>query len=151
MELHNSHIKKNASEIFETNAFDDSIQEVNNVITPVVSVEPTINVVRCTNSTTSIYTTPTDKDFYLTNIAMNCAADNAGPTPGQVTIVFTPRDGTAQTFSLFTETSATGENSISIQFPMRGVLLAKGVVISATFSGGGGHMMIAGYLGSDRS
>lgn len=153
MDLHNSFIKKNASEIFETNAFDDSVSQVHNVVTPTVEVQPYINIVKSsnTNGASTLYTTPSTYDFYLTNINLTCADDSNGPTLGQITISFTPRGSPTVIYTINGDVAINGNClTQSILFPMRGVLLEKSSNISLTISGSS-YAMIAGYTGSDRS
>jgi len=69
MFLKNTFIKRLASFLFETNE-TRPIQDIKSEITPTVEITPIIDVVKSAISDaneTVLYTTPTDRDFYLTN------------------------------------------------------------------------------------
>jgi len=71
--LHSTHLKKVYSDNLETN----SIQPVNliasEVLQPTIEIKPTNNIIRHAESGETVFTTPTDKDFFLTNIIISTA------------------------------------------------------------------------------
>jgi len=140
-----------ANEVLENNNFSRSIT-VKDDVQPVTQVMPYINVIRSAGSTTTLYVTPTDNDFYLTNISMSVWGDTTGPTQGNAVItIVTNDDQQNRTFQIGTELSGGtgGQSSINIPFAMRGCLLKKGSNISVSITQG--YIMIQGYTGSNRS
>lgn len=158
MDLHNTAIKRYASELFETNTEDRQIDTISEFIQPTLEVQPTINIVRTQTNDGTMYTTPADKSFFLTNISIS-AGNNPGTTTGSATISVTTREGTALVFAVRVPTAGDGVTTIvgtsestDMAFPMRGIELAKSSTISAGLTGpDNGQFMFAGYLGSDRS
>ena len=69
--------------------------EIADNIAPVVIIEPYQNIVRSVNSLATIFTTPSDKDFYLTSAILSVAKD-AAATGTSVTITAII-DGVTQT------------------------------------------------------
>jgi len=57
----------------------EGLSEVSPIIVPTVEINPRINIVKrntCTNATSvTLYTTPTDKDFYLTGVSLSHTRD----------------------------------------------------------------------------
>lgn len=159
MELHNTAIKKSASELFEINALDAPLSTINDTIAPVVVVEPYIEIMRTLNDysgdLTTIYQTPTDKDFYLTNCSINIDTAFSGTNKAKIT--FVTKDGITQTLQIYALASVIGIDTLAATnnetwvFPLRGVLLQKNSAIQVQGSGSDHDFMIAGYLGSDRS
>lgn len=157
MDLHNTAIKKNASFIFETNVNDKPIDEVIEKIQPTVEIQPYINIVRSRDSTGAIYTTPTDKNFYLTGYSFSAAAEVATAT-AYTSLNFVLADGTSVSSAILLDgTDGVGalqgtNGQINETFPFRGVLLQKNSAITLTL--GAGHScvaLISGYTDSDRS
>lgn len=149
MFLHNTALGKWASNLFETNALRPLNFDLKTDVIPVVQIDPFLDIVRTANGsgTVNIYTTPTDKDFYLTNINMNTTGDEF--TQGNIIITFTAYDGQQRQYSFGT----TAQSSTCVQdivFPKRGLLLAKNTNIIVQIAPLGG-VLIAGYLGSDRA
>lgn len=158
--LHNTGIKKNASELFETDITDNTqIDSINPVIQPTVEIEPTLifEGTDASGATTTIMTTPPDKNFFLTNIQLSgtntttladtvCSVDFVvlnGQTKRFVVRVPAAPDGVVTT-------GGTGA-SLAQYFPKRGILLQKGSNIILTKSCDNAWASIAGYIGSDRS
>lgn len=77
------------SRLFDTKAGED-ITQVAEFIQPVISLHPKINIVRV-----NAYTTPTDKDFYLTNITLT--GTHAAADTGTIVIMRAFVDGVQQT------------------------------------------------------
>jgi len=150
--VYSTNILKNASEILETNAMSEKVSEINGSVQPTIKIEPYINILKTdTAATATIYTTPTDKDFYLTNAAISCNV--GGGAAGTATLTFVLRSGETQTINAVV-TSDIGDSTavtLPIQFPLRGLLLAKGSTIVSTSNTDVQSFTIAGYLGSDRS
>ncbi len=73
----NNTINKSMSDTF--NLKGESTDEINDVIVPVIVVEPKIDIIKNTvvvNATSgTVYTTPTDKDFFLTSASLSVAKD----------------------------------------------------------------------------
>lgn len=149
--LHSTAIKKWASHLFETNSARPIDFKLSEVIQPIVEIQPYIDVMRTsvTTGTNVVYTTPTDKEFYLTNVAMSGYSE-AGVAQGEATIEFTTEDGQSRSMNISTDnTASAGSLALSVQFPMRGVLLKKGSTI--TFTIDKAFIMFAGYTASDRA
>jgi hypothetical protein len=143
-------ILKNASEILETNAIRNNNIHINDTVQPNIPIEPSIDIVETRNDNGVIYVTPATKDFYLTNIALSCWNDASEPTAGLVTLGFYDRNGLQKIFTVKGDIGGSpGQSTIAINFPKRGVLLAKNTNI--TISCSLGTALIAGYLWSDRS
>lgn len=156
MLVHNTAVKKNASEILETNALSKPIQLISDIMVPIVDIQPKIDVFRATSGSgevKTIYTTPTDKDFYLTGLSVHAWGDTTGLTHGLVFVTITPKDTPAQMITLNTDESPGTANASAVlvlNFPMRGLLLEKGSAVSCDFDTTGAVTM-HGYIGSDRS
>jgi len=149
--LHNTAIKKWASHLFETNASRPIDFKLSEVIQPTVLVQPYIDVVRNSSSsgTTTLFTTPTDKEFYLTNVVLEGYSES-GVVSGEVSFEFVTYDGVTRQISIATDnTAAAGSVALSVPFPMRGVLLAKSSNVTITITNGSAFM--AGYTASDRA
>jgi len=150
-------LKRLANGIFELHPTDTGIDHVNEEIQPVVEIQPYIDILRSVTSTSTVFTTPSDRDFYLTNINLTTNSDADVPGDGTISLVVTPKQGAAQTITLIAPQVATTAtsgsdttNTMNIIFPFRGVLLARSSAISATISTAG-CAVIAGYQASDRS
>lgn len=146
--LHNSEIKKNASKIFELNAFDKPIDKVMPFVQPIVEVDNDVIIRTCRSTGAAvIYTTPANRDFYLTNIHINVWSG----TGGEGSIAFTSGDGASISFSVNGGAGLDG-TAQDITFPKRGVLLPRShnIIVNGT-ADIIANCLIAGYLGSDRS
>lgn len=80
MSKHNNpSITERARRIFNNQLGQEISNEILDYITPTIEIEPKTNIFKTaatTNATsTTIYTTPADKDFYLTNINISLAKD----------------------------------------------------------------------------
>ncbi len=77
---YNNSITENFYRIFNLKG-ESAPLDVDNIIYPVIQVESRLNIVKSINKTTSggttIYTTPLDKDFYLTGIHLSYVKDAA--------------------------------------------------------------------------
>lgn len=150
--LHNTAIIRDGSEQLEINAYDSPLNECVDIIQPIVKIEPYISVLR-TASAGTIYTTPTNNDFYLTNVVINGGSEAGGT--GFVECTFTTADGRSQSIKLIIAADAltgAGNNSLSINFPMRGLKLARNSAVALAQGGTiDQSITIAGYEGSNRS
>lgn len=143
--VHNTFLLREASEIFETNSTRPINFKIDDKLRPVVTVMPDIDIVRTAQASATLFTTPTDRDFFLTNVWLSNNGDE-----GVSYITFVTFDGITQKIQLANGVLELGNSATSVVFPMRGVRLQKNspIVFNATVSGSG---MIAGYRGSDRS
>jgi hypothetical protein len=94
----NPTIALDTQRIFNFKSTDMIPAEVGNMLVPVIPIERTTNIVKGLNGTatgsTTIYTTPTDKDFYLNQIHISWATDVVCDSTGMsMTITI---DGVAQ-------------------------------------------------------
>lgn len=154
---HSTAVQKFASDILESNSLQPQIFGIADNMQPTIAVEPYIDVVQVLNSAGTIYTTPSDKEFFLTNIYLS-GITTPSSTAGEVEITFTPSNGNARTIRMGvpnpgvgTTVDIGGEAHLSILFPLRGVKLQKNTTITLAFTVDSASSMIAGYLGSDRS
>jgi len=141
MKQFNVSLGKEQKEIFGLKTGDMPSSEVSPIIQPVKEVQPYLNIVRIRTTTGTIYTTPSDSDFYLTNVFF----DELGIDTDTIAVVLA--DGTTQTFYNACTPFAVGlngVNQISINFPMRGILLAKNSAITCVMDNAG-MTGISGY------
>jgi len=118
--IHNVSIKKETSELFETNALSPQVTQIEDYIQPTKVIEPIITVFKTTSSSGTFYTTPTDKQFFLTGLSMMTAGNDV--THGTISLTLIPKDGLIMTFLLYSsELTPFGSNSLHIPFPYRGL------------------------------
>jgi len=90
MQNNNSSISQDLNRIFDLKG--ESTNFVSDIIVPVVNVSPVINNIKnagATNATSAtVYTTPTDKDFYLTNATISVIKDVTSTSAGSTVRVF---------------------------------------------------------------
>jgi len=141
---HNTFLLREASQIFETNSTRPINFQIEDIMRPVVVVQPDLDIVRTTQASGTVFTTPVRNDFFLTNIWLSNTAD------GVSYVDFITEDGIAQRVQLAGGASGLECTATHIQFPLRGVKLQKNSAISCNISATG-SVMIAGYRGSDRS
>jgi len=167
MFLKNTFIKRLASFLFETNE-TRPLQDIKNEITPTVEITPIIDVVKSVISdanSATIYTTPTDKDFFLTNASYSyfVLAQHDG-AEGGVTVVVggeTVRIVSVPTiYSQHNDSGGLADNFggafNTIYLGKRGVLLDRGSQINVIHDGSAIGIIknagtICGYIASDRS
>jgi len=149
MKHYNPSLAKISSDIFNTKYGNHISANVGEIV-PVVDLQPYINVSLTRSTTGTIFTTPLDKDFYLTNVAITCANNAASSAGTESYITFSDDFNVSRTISCFIGTNSVGgtvgsQNSISIQFPMRGIRIRKNTSISFNLGGDQGSGFIAGY------
>lgn len=150
--VHSTFLKKTFSDVVETNSLEPINLEVTNTIIPVLQMDPNQNIVRSGDTTGTLFTTPSQYDFWLTTIFLSCWNDTTGPTAGLAALTFTPRGGSAVTYKVQTDAAGNnGPNAVSLAFPMRGILLEKNSAITISGIAGLCDIVITGYTGSDRS
>ena len=119
---------------------------INSIQPVIIADEKSCDIVKAVTSAGTIYTTPTDKKFYLTYATL-ALEGYAGRT---ATITITPQDGAAVvilTSKIQTSTEITcSENSIATNFSVP-ILLLKGSNI--VVAGDGTSSSIAGYTETD--
>lgn len=151
MEIHSTALKKSASDILETNAYDKGADQVEEKQRMVILNEPYLDIYRSVVTASTIFTTPSNNDFFLTSAGIT----HGSSTTSLATITFVTWDGQTRTLDCQTSTAGTltdgVNNSIVAQFGKRGLKLAKNSAISFAFSGISGSAFIVGYTGSDRS
>jgi len=153
MELHNTAIKKNCAEILETRNEKEQISKISTFLQPSIMIEPSLTIFKSTSNyeTSQLYVCPSDYQFFLTNVILNVAMTGAA---GNINsdINFVLMDGTTETVTCWTATSESDmANSISIQFPKRGLPLKRGSVIGCSLTNHEPvYAAICGYLASDR-
>jgi hypothetical protein len=132
MKNFSSAIGEALKQIFNLKGGEAGNSQVADVIQPVVQIEKTINIGiegHGTNANYNIYTTPTDEDFYLTNLDFSGSKDVTSTTTRQ--IVYANVDGKAQNFAVFQGLTLTAETwSITKNFTGRGIKVDRGSTIS---------------------
>lgn len=131
--------------------FDYNADIIADVIQPVVQINPISNIVRSNSSTTTgsttVYTTPSDKDFYLTSLQycyMKDAANDATSIGVNTTI-----QGVLQNLVFIrTITTTASQDVVNISFPYP-IKIDRGVAVSiyGTFTAGNLYrsLVITGY------
>lgn len=154
---HNVALGKRVSEILETNVLAPLNIELNRTLQPIISIEPYIDIFKSTSGTGAVYTTPTDKDFYLVGIYFSMESILAAPGFNNLAVI--GKDGLTVNIRQYyghalDETSIRlqpCQDSIFISFPKRGFLCAKGSALTFTLTSSAGMCSIIGYTDSDRS
>lgn len=120
---YNTTIAEDAARILNTKS-SDTLPSTMNILTPVIPITRYCNIVRRQEAinvlTATIYTTPTDKDFYLTAATLSFIKD-ATSTSLSSTIRVVIEGITWQILSLaqLTLTAQSGNQSISFPFPIK--------------------------------
>lgn len=135
-------------------AYDSIPTRLANSVVPVIvaNPKPIVNIVKWIASvgtgTQTLYTTPTDKDFFLTNVIISAQADvNCDNTVYDVTA--TPDEGGAIILLRLPKITLTVfQDSISVVFP-HPIKIARGTTITfgTTYTAGVSHAVaqIMGY------
>jgi len=146
---HNTFLKKIFSRKVETNSLEPLNIEVSKTIVPTLSLEPSVNIVKVISSTGGIYTTPTDKDFYLTGYVLQGINNSSTNTLGTATIQYQLENGDTISHTASSELDGLGSPTvIKVDFP-KGCLLSKNITIAVTIANAG-NVLIHGFTGSDR-
>jgi hypothetical protein len=121
---YNVDISKDAQRIFNFKGADTIPPDIGNIFVPVIPVTRVCNIIRtttATNATTgTIYTTPTDKDFYLVGLVISLIKDvTSTATNIQIRVTI---DGVVQTImniSTLTLTVDTRQSTLGLPFPIK--------------------------------
>lgn len=146
--LHNTSLKKSYSQIFDSAATQPINATLNTDIQPVTPVIPYLNIVKVAQGSETMYTVPTDRQFYLTNVSLNVNRTEGTGTSSSCTCTFQPIGQPAVTVICLCAASATvggDSNSSDIVFPLRGVQLEPGSAVTSANGGTAMSAMIAGY------
>lgn len=138
MQNNNSSISQDINRIFDLKG--ESTNLVSDIIMPVVPIVRQIDIVRNGTSSASgaltAYTTPSDKDFYLTGIFLNISCDAASDW---VTASYTATiQGVSRAFAYIAKLTLTAtQQQVSIQYPIP-IKIDRGtnIVNSLTFAAG---------------
>jgi len=126
---------------------DNRVQEeVANFIQPVINIEPSTNVVRHNGGTgtTTIYTTPSDKDFYIT--ACSLSAYNSGATTASHARIQATIDGVVRHLIYVTIIpSTTSANNAEMGFKPIKIDRSTNIQIAGDASNAGAQASIHGY------
>jgi len=139
MKHYNPTISSNASRIF--NLKGESTSEINDIIMPIIPIEPVINIVKVGTADATIYTTPTDKDFYLCAAYItNQGGVGAAGTEGYITAYI---DGVNVRIASIQHptTTASAENEF-FAYP-RDIKIDRGTAIAIT---GGVGLSVKGII-----
>lgn len=131
---YNPSITEDASRILNTKTGDNVGVEVNPIIQPVIQITRTCNIVKSTQAsntlTATIYTTPSDKDFYLTSASISMIKDvTATATRSYITAII---EGSTVAFCDIASFTTTVHNeAMSMTFPVP-IKIDKGTNIVIT-------------------
>lgn len=127
-------------------SYDKVPNQLADKVVPVMEVNPKLfrisNVVRNINTTASgaqtMYTTPTDKEFYLTGLYFSIIKDAACDMASGAVTINASVDGVSRTLFGIAVLTATAQNSsITFSFPTPvKVDKGAGIVYSGTFAAG---------------
>lgn len=134
----NPTLTENCFRQFNTKNGDVIGAEIEENIVPVVIIDPPINIIQSLGGSTSgatIYTTPQDKDFYLTNASLSMAKDTATHTSIQQTLrVFV--NGVANNILAISGITLTTNQATTTQnWGRPGIKIDRGTAITYTFTG----------------
>ncbi len=132
MKLNNRSIALDTNRILDLKA--ESISDVMPMIQPTVEIKPRLNIIKSVVTDQTIYTTPTDKDFYLTNTYISmCKA--AGDTGSAISInAFI--DGVATLIlSIGGITGTVDYQSVAENYGQDGIKIDKGTIINLSITG----------------
>lgn len=134
MKHYNPTINKSMSDIF--NLKGESTDEISNEILPVINIHPKVNITRAVYAanaaSTTIYTTPSDKDFFLTTVSLQVIRSTAS-----VNVVVPLKayiDGVLQTIiSVAGITLVAQDQAVALSFPIP-IKIDRGTAIVVTIS-----------------
>jgi hypothetical protein len=136
-------------------AVDVIPQNLSRTIQPIIDVNPSprIDLVKSQSKSTTgsvvVYTTPSDKDFYLTNAALNCQADAACDNTEYVLECYTETGEKVNVirFNKLTTTAYSNSQALTLKHPIK---IKRGTEIKAVsvFSAGNSNLgvVIQGYI-----
>ena len=147
----NPSIVEDSRRIFNTMIDDHLTDQISPVIQPTIEIKPFANIVRNTSrgstGTSTIFLTPTDKDFYLTSVGMSgqfdVVADN---TAIEIRAAINGVTRTLIDIRKLTLTPVTVQQFVSYNMPIK---IDKGstIILTSTFTVGAGSFsgFITGY------
>lgn len=141
-------VKKNLSEDLYTR--EDDFQGYQQIVQPVIiGNKNRCNIVKLGTATATLYTTPTDKDFYLTDLSLGCTSDGGGLLGNTSNrISFTPQGDAGKNFivGISTNSDNTGAHNNQNMSFQNGILLERGSTIVLTINSDTGLGVIAGFV-----
>lgn len=120
----NPSIAERCLRIFNTKHLDHIGSEIAPVIRPVIPIQPKIDIIkygnRSTTGNTTIFTTDSDKDFYLTSFSLSCSQDNTADSDGpSITVLI---DGVSTTIAKILKRTLTEHHEtifVTLPFPIK--------------------------------
>jgi len=145
-DIHNSDLKREIIDGAKINtAFDKIPQQLAEKVVPVMETNPkffrTINVVesgsRDTSGQIALYTTPTDKDFYITSVQINNQSDVTADNTDAYISTKLPDGNSATLAQLFKLSTTVFQGVINLSFPIP-IKIKRGTAINfgSTFTAG---------------
>jgi len=134
---YNPSIVENQKEIFKLKAGDFIPPDMFPLLLPVVLVEPKV-IGRGAIVAGTMFTTPATEDFYLKSMQISLL----GSVATLASILYTPEDGANVTWTLKSDAADVADH---IDFPFRGVKLARNSAIVLTLAGDGAGFIV-GYI-----
>ena len=122
-------------------------QNVLNSIQPVIIANDPekSTIARRRNSSGTIYTTPSDVDFYLTGLILNGANEAAvGLTVDSITVTLTNNENYIIELNVPSDANNSGGNSLNLNFG-KGLKLKRNSSISCVINSTAGHASIVGF------
>ena len=113
-------------------------------VIPVIDVNPkktkSINIakrgsVNTSGAAVTLYTTPTDRDFFLTNVIIAFSSDVGCDATGSFDLVLYPADNPSINFQVPRATLTAVTNSLDMNFQQHPIRLARGSTIILTNPG----------------
>lgn len=115
------------------NKLSENLESLNNQLVPIIDIKPFINIVKGASSGT-IYTTPTDKDFYLVAVIHNVA--HSGADTGTVNQVRAYIENIQTAISRIGGVNAEADKqTIQMNFGEKGIKLTRGTAIDINVTG----------------
>ena len=137
----NPSITERALRILNTKAFDQLSSEVTGPIAT-IAIQPTCKTVRSgvtgSSGTLTLFTTPSDKDFYLCSFTISLAKDSTCDTASGVISLSATIDGVSQrlaSLAVLTLTAQSINQVVSLQYPLK-VDRNTAISINGTFTVG---------------
>lgn len=140
MKHYNPSINERINRVFNTKAGDQGEQEIGLIGT--IPVTPVCNIIKSVSSITTIYTTPADKDFYLTSCTLTMAKA-AGDTATSIVIQAAVGGVTTVLVRLSGITLTAERDSLFCPFPVP-IKIDRGSAIA--LAGGGTFTSVGGSI-----